>query len=96
MHKCPQPMRDGPRGRNALTEGDPGMKPWDRKALLPGFGERLGVQKGRVNCAGEKFDTCWAVWILGGTELGGGNWVFGKVCGEPTLHFFCNAATVCI
>jgi hypothetical protein len=34
-------MRESPRGRDALTEGDPGHSPWDRKAIwLPGIGVR--------------------------------------------------------
>ncbi len=41
-----------PRGRNALTEGDPGMMPWDRKDKLPGFEGRLGGWDARVNWVG--------------------------------------------
>ena len=38
-----------PRGRNALTEGDPGMMPRDRKADASGVQRRLGLWQGCVN-----------------------------------------------
>jgi len=41
-------MHVNPRGRITLTEGDPGMVPWDRKAAASGDGWRLGFARRRV------------------------------------------------
>lgn len=67
MHKCPS-------GRNALTEGDPGMMPRDRKDKLPGYEGHLGGWRARVNWEGE---WCW-FWYGFGKDVFGEHACFAR------------------